>query len=197
MGVTTRTGVRFRIPMDCCFLGITILSWTMTGNGGTTSRCRAVSQFVVWRSTQPAKSGSAARANWATCRRTEAATSLCRSKLIRTFPLLSGKSWTSCPAALTEYVRTEKALLVHQNDSWNAISWPHGNGFDFIVSATANRVFVHGKDGPLYEMIDGRLVPVADDPQLRTTVVYQVIEPISGMILLIDQRARHLPSEPK
>src|SRR6202166_9800 len=85
----------------------------------------------------------------------------------------------------TEYVGTEKALLVHQNDSWNAISWPHGSGFDFVVSATANRVFVHGKDGPLYEVIDGRLVPVADDPQLRSTVVYQVIEPISGLILLL------------
>src|SRR3984893_15086418 len=85
----------------------------------------------------------------------------------------------------TEYVGTEKALLVHQNDSWNAISWPHGSGFDFVVSATANRVFVHGKDGPLYEVIDGRLVPVADDPRLRSTVVYQVIEPISGLILLM------------
>src|ERR1700693_232111 len=32
----------------------------------------------------------------------------------------------------TEDVCTEKALLVHQNDSWNAISWPHGRGCDFV-----------------------------------------------------------------
>jgi signal transduction histidine kinase/CheY-like chemotaxis protein len=89
------------------------------------------------------------------------------------------------PCGSAEFVRTEKALLVHQNDTWDTISWPHGDGFDYIVAATANRVFVHGKDDPLYEIIDKRLIPIADDPQLRTTVVYQVIEPAAGLILLV------------
>jgi signal transduction histidine kinase/CheY-like chemotaxis protein len=107
---------------------------------------------------------------------------------IKADPLLSaalGEVMDIVSCGNTEYVGTEKALLVHQNDSWNAISWPHGSGFDFVVSATANRVFVHGKGGPLYEVIDGRLVPIADDPRLRSTVVYQVIEPISGLLLLL------------
>src|ERR1700730_5665437 len=33
-----------------------------------------------------------------------------------------------------EFVRTERALLVCRNGSWDAIPWPHGNGFDYIVS---------------------------------------------------------------
>ncbi len=89
------------------------------------------------------------------------------------------------PCGSAEFVRTEKMLLVYQNGTWDAISWPRGNGFDYIVAATANRVFVHGKDEPLYEVIDKRLVPVVDDSRLRTTVVYRVIEPVPGMILLL------------
>jgi signal transduction histidine kinase/CheY-like chemotaxis protein len=100
-------------------------------------------------------------------------------------PSALGEVLDIVPCGNAEFVRTEKALLVHQNDSWDAISWPHGNGFDYIVAATAKRVFVHGKDEPLYEIIDKRLVPIADDPQLRSTVVYQVIEPAAGMILLV------------
>ena len=89
------------------------------------------------------------------------------------------------PCVNAEYVRTEKALLVYQNGSWDTIPWPHGNGLDYIVAATAKRIFVHAKSEPLYEIIDGRLVALVDDPRLRTTVVYQVVEPVSGTILLL------------
>jgi signal transduction histidine kinase/ActR/RegA family two-component response regulator len=100
-------------------------------------------------------------------------------------PSALGEVLDIVPCGHAEFVRTEKVLLVHQDNSWEAISWPHGKGFDYIVAATANRVFVHGKDEPLYEVIDKRLVPITDDPQLRSTVVYQVIEPVEGMILLV------------
>jgi signal transduction histidine kinase/ActR/RegA family two-component response regulator len=100
-------------------------------------------------------------------------------------PSVLGEVLDIVPCGNAEFVRTEKALLVHQNDTWDAISWPHGSGFDYVVAATANRVFVHGKDDPLYEIIDKRLVAIADDPQLRSTVVYQVIEPAAGLILLV------------
>jgi signal transduction histidine kinase/CheY-like chemotaxis protein len=89
------------------------------------------------------------------------------------------------PCGGAEFVRTEKELLVYRSGSWDTIAWPHGDGFDNIVSATTKRVFVHAKDEPLYEIVDQRLVPIVDDPRLRTTVVYQVIEPIPGMILLL------------
>jgi signal transduction histidine kinase/ActR/RegA family two-component response regulator len=100
-------------------------------------------------------------------------------------PSAFGEVLDIVPCGTAEFVRTEKKLLVYQNGSCDAISWPHGNGFDYIVAATEKRVFVHGKDDPLYEIIDKRLVPVADDPLLRTTLVYQVIEPVAGMILLL------------
>ena len=56
---------------------------------------------------------------------------------------------------------------------------------DYIVSATTNRVFVHGRDELLYEVIDRKLAPLVDDPRLRSTVVYRVIEPVSGTLLLL------------
>jgi signal transduction histidine kinase/CheY-like chemotaxis protein len=100
-------------------------------------------------------------------------------------PSALGEILDIVPCGNAEYIRTEKMLLVHQHDSWDAISWPHGNGLDYIVSATTNRVFVHGKDELLYELIDRKLVPLVDDPRLRSTVVYQVIEPVSGTLLLL------------
>lgn len=100
-------------------------------------------------------------------------------------PTALGEVLDIVPCGSVEFVRTEKALLVYRNGSWDTISWPHGTGFDYIVSATAKRVFMHSKNEPLYEIIDERLVPVVDDPRLRTTVVYQVVEPVSGMILLL------------
>jgi signal transduction histidine kinase/DNA-binding NarL/FixJ family response regulator len=86
-----------------------------------------------------------------------------------------------------EFVRSERALLVFQNGSWDAISWPHGSGFDYylMVSASANRVFVSAFNEPLYEIVNKRLVPVVDDPRLRTTIVYQVLEPKPGVTLLL------------
>jgi signal transduction histidine kinase/FixJ family two-component response regulator len=87
----------------------------------------------------------------------------------------------------TEYFRTERVLLVCRDGSWDAIQWPHGNGFDYIVSASGKRVFVSARNDPLYEVVNDRLVPVVDDPRLRTTVVYQVLEPIPGMILLLTE----------
>ena len=86
-----------------------------------------------------------------------------------------------------EFVRTEQALLVCQNGSWDAISWPHGNGFDYVVAASVNRVFVSARNDPLCEIVNGRLVPIVDDPRLRLTVVYEVLEPVPGMILLLTE----------
>ena len=84
-----------------------------------------------------------------------------------------------------EFVRTQRALLVCQNGSWDAIPWPHGNGLDYIVSATADRVFASAKNDPLYEIVGERLVPLVDDPRLRSTIVYRVLEPTPGLILLL------------
>jgi signal transduction histidine kinase/CheY-like chemotaxis protein len=84
-----------------------------------------------------------------------------------------------------EFVRGEHALLVFQNGSWDAISWPHGSGFNYLVAACANRVFVSTFNEPLYEIVNKRLVPLVDDPRLRTTVVYQALEPKPGVILLL------------
>ncbi len=84
-----------------------------------------------------------------------------------------------------EFVRGEHALLIFQNGSWDAVSWPHGSGFNYLVAATANRVFVSAVNEPLYEIANKRLVPLVDDPRLRTTVVYQVLEPNPGSILLL------------
>jgi signal transduction histidine kinase/DNA-binding NarL/FixJ family response regulator len=88
------------------------------------------------------------------------------------------------PCGPLEFVRSEKALLVGNEKAWDRIDWPHGDGFDYVVAAIANRVFVHSKNDPLYEIIDRRLVPLVDDTRLRSTVVYQVLEPIPGLILL-------------
>ncbi len=152
--VTIRTGVRFRIPKDCCFLGITISSWTMMVNAGTTLQCRADSRFADWRSTRPEPFGSEAPANSAILYRIGGRYQFVPMKADPRLPSALGEVLDIVPCGNAEFVRTEKVLLVHQNDSWDAISWPHGNGFDYIVSATAKRVFVHGKDDPLYEMID-------------------------------------------
>ena len=84
-----------------------------------------------------------------------------------------------------EFVRTERALLVCRNGSWDAIPWPHGNGFDYIVSTTAQRAFASAKNDPLYEIVGERLVPLVDDPRLRSTIVYRVLEPVPGLILLL------------
>jgi signal transduction histidine kinase/FixJ family two-component response regulator len=100
-------------------------------------------------------------------------------------PIALGEVLDIVSCADAEFVRTEQALLVCQNGSWKTISWPHGNGFDYIVSATANRVFVSAKDDPFYEILNGRMVSLVDDSRLRTTVVYQVLEPVPGMILLL------------
>src|SRR5215469_3849820 len=62
-----------------------------------------------------------------------------------------------------EYVRTQKALLVLQGGCCLSIEWPHGNGFDFRLSATSKRVFIHSRNDPLDEIADGRLVPIVDD----------------------------------
>ena len=89
------------------------------------------------------------------------------------------------PSGGVEYVNSEKALLAHDGNSWTSIPWPHGNGFDYILSRAGRRVFVHGKNEPLYEIISGRFVPVVDDPVLHSTQVYYVLEPKPGLVLLL------------
>jgi signal transduction histidine kinase/DNA-binding NarL/FixJ family response regulator len=84
-----------------------------------------------------------------------------------------------------EYVRTQKALLVLQGGGCLSIEWPHGNGLDFRLSATSKRVFIHSRNDPLYEIADGRLVPIVDDERVRSTVVLTVLEPVPGLILLV------------
>jgi signal transduction histidine kinase/CheY-like chemotaxis protein len=86
-----------------------------------------------------------------------------------------------------EYVRTEQALLLYHSGAWDTIPWPRGNGFDYIVAASTNRVFVSARNNPLYEIINQRLVPIVEDPRIRTTVVYEVLEPVPGMILLLTE----------
>jgi signal transduction histidine kinase len=89
------------------------------------------------------------------------------------------------PGGETEFVRSEKALLVHEGNAWTSIAWPHGDGFDYMLSAAGKRVFVHSKNDPLCEIVGGRFVPVADDTELRSTIVYQVLEPKPGLVLLL------------
>ncbi len=86
-----------------------------------------------------------------------------------------------------EFVRAERALLIEQKGTWHTISWPEGNGFHYTVEASQRRVFVSARNEPLYEIIDGRLVPLIDDPRLRATVVSAVLEPAPGTILLVTE----------
>ena len=85
----------------------------------------------------------------------------------------------------TEFVRSEKALLVHAGNEWKSIAWPHGNGSDYTLSAVDKRVFVHSRDDPLYEIVGGEFARVVDDIRLRSTIVYRVLEPKPGLILLV------------
>src|SRR6516164_11587760 len=78
------------------------------------------------------------------------------------------------PLGETEFVRSEKALLVRAGNVWKSIAWPHGDGFDYMLSAIDKRVFAHSRNDPLYEIIDGKFVPVADDNELRSTIVFRV-----------------------
>jgi signal transduction histidine kinase/DNA-binding NarL/FixJ family response regulator len=89
------------------------------------------------------------------------------------------------PGGETEFVRSEKALLVRTENEWKSIPWPHGNGFDYMLSGIDKRVFVHARNDPLCEIVDGKFVPVADDSELRSTIVYRVLEPKPGLILLV------------
>jgi signal transduction histidine kinase/DNA-binding NarL/FixJ family response regulator len=89
------------------------------------------------------------------------------------------------PGGETEFVRSEKALLVHDKNAWTSIAWPHGDGFDYMLSAAGKRVFVHSKNDPLFEIVGGQFIPVADDAELRSTTVYQVLEPKPGLLLLV------------
>jgi signal transduction histidine kinase/CheY-like chemotaxis protein len=84
-----------------------------------------------------------------------------------------------------DFVRSEHALLIFQNGSWDSIPWSRGSGFDYVVSASANRVFVSAVNEPFYEIVNKRLVPFIDDVRLRTTIVYQVLEPKPGVTLLL------------
>src|SRR6516225_9223430 len=85
----------------------------------------------------------------------------------------------------TEFVRSEKGLLIHAGNEWKSIAWPHGNGFDYMISGVDQRVFAHSRSDPLYEIVEGKFVPVADDLRLRSTIVYRVLEPKPGLILLV------------
>jgi signal transduction histidine kinase/DNA-binding NarL/FixJ family response regulator len=89
------------------------------------------------------------------------------------------------PNGKAEYIDSEKALLIHDGNGWTSIAWPHGDGFDYMLAAAGKRVFVHSRNDPLYEIVAGRFIPVADDAELRSTIVYQVLEPKPGLVLLI------------
>jgi signal transduction histidine kinase/CheY-like chemotaxis protein/ligand-binding sensor domain-containing protein len=89
------------------------------------------------------------------------------------------------PGGGADFVRSEKALLVHEGDAWTSMAWPHGDGFDYMLSAVGKRVFVHCRNDPLYEIVGGRFVPIADNTELRSTIVYQVLEPKPGLVLLL------------
>jgi len=89
------------------------------------------------------------------------------------------------PGREADFVRSQKALLVHEGDAWTSKAWPHGDGLDFRLSAAGKRVFVHAKNDPLYEVIGGRFVPIADGAELRSTIVYEVFEPQPGLVLLL------------
>ena len=85
----------------------------------------------------------------------------------------------------TEFVRSEKALLVRAGNEWKSIAWPHGNGFDYMLSGIDKRVFAHARNDPLYEIVNGEFARVVEDTRLQSTIVYRVLEPKSGLILLV------------
>ncbi len=96
-----------------------------------------------------------------------------------------GKIFEIVSCGDAEFVRGEEALLIFQNGTWESISWPHGSGFNYLISAGSNRVFVSALNEPLYEIVNKRLVSLVDDIRLRTTVVYKALEPHPGEIVLV------------
>src|SRR5208337_1897745 len=83
------------------------------------------------------------------------------------------------------YFATNKALFLLRNDVIAPIPWPSDTGFSWLLSASSNRVFIHARGQPLYEVVDDHLVSLIDAKVLNGTKIEQVLDPVPGEMLLL------------
>jgi signal transduction histidine kinase/CheY-like chemotaxis protein len=101
----------------------------------------------------------------------------------------SSKPFGDCWDAVTNgdkvYFSTNNALLLLRNGAITPIPWPSDTGFSWLLFACSNRVFIHARGQPLYEVVDDHLVSLIDAKALNSTKVEQVLEPVPGEMLLL------------
>jgi hypothetical protein len=85
----------------------------------------------------------------------------------------SSKPFGDCWDAVTNgdkvYFSTNKALLLLRNGAITPIPWPSDTGFSWLLFACSNRVFIHARGQPLYEVVDDHLVSLIDAKALNST----------------------------
>ena len=102
---------------------------------------------------------------------------------------VSSKPFGDCWGAFANgdevYFSTNKALLLLRNGVITPIPWPSDTGFSWLLIASSNRVFIHARGQPLYEVVDDHLVSLIDATALNGTKVEQILEPVPGEMLLL------------
>jgi len=96
-----------------------------------------------------------------------------------------GDCWGAFANGDEVYFSTNRALLLLRNGVITPIPWPSDTGFSWLLIASSNRVFIHARGQPLYEVVDDHLVSLIDAKALNGTKVEQVLEPVPGEMLLL------------
>jgi signal transduction histidine kinase/CheY-like chemotaxis protein/ligand-binding sensor domain-containing protein len=96
-----------------------------------------------------------------------------------------GDCWGAFANGDKVYFSTNKALLLLRNGVITPIPWPSDTGFSWLLVASSNRVFIHARGQPLYEVVDDHLVSLIDAKALNGAKIEQVLEPVPGETLLL------------
>ena len=96
-----------------------------------------------------------------------------------------GDCWGAFANGNEVYFSTNRALLLLRNGVITPIPWPSDTGFSWLLIASSNRVFIHARGQPLYEVVDDHLVSLIDAKALTGTKVEQILEPVPGEMLLL------------
>jgi signal transduction histidine kinase/CheY-like chemotaxis protein len=96
-----------------------------------------------------------------------------------------GEVITIVPCHDLVFVQTKEALQVWKNGRGHAIPWPHNDGYSWTIMSVSGKVFAHARNEPLYEVSDSHFVPRLDDPRLRSTIIYQLIQLEAGNLLIV------------
>ena len=96
-----------------------------------------------------------------------------------------GDCWGAFANGDEVYFSTNRALLLLRNGVITPIPWPSDTGFSWLLIASSNRVFIHARGQPLYEVVDDHLVSLIDAKALNGTKVEQILEPVPGEMLLL------------